>query len=66
MLSMKHGKSDEDARSITSQGFEISPFGFSTFELFIPATEELLDRVCRRYASHAHIPSWEAHPRVYG
>ena len=46
-------------------GFDFSPFGFSTFGFFGPTAEELLDRVCRRYVFHAHIPPWDAHPWVY-
>ena len=65
LFSVEQGKSDKHARSCISHGFDFSPFGFSTFGSFGPAAEELLDRVCRRYVSHAHIPPWEAHPWVY-
>ena len=65
LFSVEQGESDKHARSYISHVFDFSPFGFSTFGSFGPAAEELLDLLCHRYVSHAHIPPWEAHPWVY-
>ena len=45
--------------------FDFVPFGFSVFGSFGPAAQQLSDRVCRRYRTHARIARWEAHSQVY-
>ena len=59
------GRNDKHAGYCTLHTFDSSLFGFWKFVSLGTVVEELLGRVCRRYVSDTHIPSWDAHPLVY-
>ena len=62
---VEQAKRDKHTDTCASHRFDFVPFSFSVFGSFGPATHELLDRICRRYRTHARIAEWEAHARVH-
>ena len=62
---VEQAKRDKHVDTCASHRFDFVPFGFSVLGSFGPAAQELLDRICRRYRTHARIAEWEAHARVH-
>ena len=62
---VEQAKRDKHTDTCASHRFDFEPFGFSVFGCFGPAAQDLIERVCRRYSTHARIVEWEAHAWVH-
>ena len=62
---VEQAKRDKHSEVCASHHSDFVAFGFSTLSSFVPATQELIYRVCRRYRTHARIAEWEAHSQVH-
>ena len=58
---VEQAKRDKHTETCASHRFDFMPFGFSVFGSFGLAAQELLDRIYRRYRTHARIAEWEAY-----
>ena len=64
LATIKQAKRDKHTQTCASNRYFL-PFGFSVFDWFTPAAQELLDRIYCRYRFHARITKWEAHAWIH-
>ena len=65
LATVEQAKRDKHMQTCASHRLDFLSFGFSVLDSFGRATQELLDRVCRRYRIHARVVQWEAHAWIH-